>query len=57
MREHKLPQSFWLPLSLSINRVFPDQQQWLSYLQQLKSLQEANPRAAETTENRPGSQI
>ena len=35
MREHKLPQSFWLPLSLSINRVFPNQQQWLSYLQKI----------------------
>ena len=35
MREHKLPQSLWLPLSLSINRVFKDKEEWLSYLQLL----------------------
>ncbi|MDJ0578037.1 MAG: transposase, partial [Xenococcaceae cyanobacterium MO_234.B1] len=35
MAEHKLPQSVWLKLSLSMNRVFQDQQQWLSYLKQL----------------------
>lgn len=35
MREHKLPQSFWLPLSFSINRVFKDKEEWLSYLQEL----------------------
>jgi hypothetical protein len=35
MREHKLPQSFWLPLSFSIDRVFKDQEEWLSYLQEL----------------------
>ena len=35
MAEHKLPQSVWLQLSLSINRVFPEQEQWLTYLKQL----------------------
>jgi hypothetical protein len=35
MAEHKLPQSSWLPLSLSINRVFKDQEEWLSYLKEL----------------------
>ncbi len=46
MREHKLPQSFWLPLSLSINRVFPNQEQWLSYLQLLGIQKEAHVRTA-----------
>ncbi len=35
MAEHKLPQSVWLQLSLSLNRVFQDQQEWLSYLTSL----------------------
>ena len=35
MAEHKLPQSVWLQLSLSINRVFKDQEQWLTYLKEL----------------------
>ena len=35
MAEHKLPQSLWLVLSLSINRVFKDQEEWLSYLKEL----------------------
>jgi hypothetical protein len=35
MSEHKLPQSKWLPLSFSINRVFKDQEEWLSYLKEL----------------------
>ncbi len=46
MREHKLPQSFWLPLSLSINRVFPNQEQWLSYLQLLGIQKEAHVKTA-----------
>ncbi len=46
MREHKLAQVFWLPLSLSINRVFPDQQQWLSYLQGLGITKEAHVKTA-----------
>ncbi len=33
--EHKLPQSFWLPLSFAINRVFKDKEEWLSYLKEL----------------------
>ena len=35
MVEHKLPQSSWLPLSLSLNRVFKDKEEWLSYLKEL----------------------
>ncbi len=35
MSEHKLPQSKWLPLSFSINRVFKDKEEWLSYLKEL----------------------
>ena len=35
MAEHKLPQSSWLPLSFSMNRVFKDQEEWLSYLKEL----------------------
>ncbi|MGB5633727.1 MAG: transposase [Waterburya sp.] len=35
MAEHKLPQSKWLPLSLSINRVFKNKEEWLAYLQEL----------------------
>ncbi len=35
MSEHKLPQSLWLPLSFSINRVFKDKEEWLSYLKEL----------------------
>ena len=35
MSAHKLPQSFWLPLSFSMNRVFKDQEEWLSYLKEL----------------------
>ncbi len=35
MAEHKLPQSVRLQLSLSINRVFKDQQEWLTYLKEL----------------------
>ena len=35
MSEHKLPQSVWLPLRFSINRVFPNQEQWLAYLKEL----------------------
>lgn len=35
MSEHKLPQFVWLPLSFSINRVFQDQEEWLSYLKEL----------------------
>ncbi len=46
MREHKLPQSFWLPLSLSINRVFKDKEEWLSYLQLLGVQKEAHVRTA-----------
>ena len=33
MSEHKLPQSLWLPLSFSINRVFKNKEEWLTYLQ------------------------
>ncbi len=35
MAEHKLPQSSWLPLSWSLDRVFKDKEEWLSYLKEL----------------------
>ncbi len=35
MSEQKLPQSLWLPLSLSINRVFKNKEEWLAYLKEL----------------------
>ena len=34
MAEHNLPQSVWLQLSLSINRVFQNQEEWLAYLKE-----------------------
>ena len=35
MSEQKLPKALWLPLSLSINRVFKNKEEWLAYLKQL----------------------
>ncbi len=35
MSEQKLPQFLWLPLSLSINRVFNNQEEWLAFLKEL----------------------
>ena len=35
MTKHKLPRSVWQQLSLSIDRVFPDQEQWQTYLKEL----------------------
>ena len=35
MAKQKLPKKLWYPLSLSINRVFKDQDEWKDYLQQL----------------------
>jgi hypothetical protein len=35
MSEQKLPQSLWLALSFSINRVFKDKEEWLSYLHKI----------------------
>ena len=35
MSEQKLPQSLWRPLSLSINRVFKNKEEWLAYLKEL----------------------
>ena len=32
MAEHKLPQQQWQQLSLSLNRVFKDKEEWLTYL-------------------------
>lgn len=34
MSEQKLPKALWLPLSLSINRVFKNKEEWLAYLKQ-----------------------
>ncbi len=46
MSEHKLPQSLWLPLSFSINRVFKDKEEWLTYLQQLGIEKDAHVKTA-----------
>ena len=35
MAKQRLPKKLWYPLSLSINRVFKDQDEWSEYLQQL----------------------
>ncbi len=35
MAEHKLPQQQWQKLSLSLNRVFKDKEEWLAYLKGL----------------------
>ncbi len=35
MAEHKLPQSQWHSLSLSLNRRFKDKEEWLFYLKEL----------------------
>ncbi len=46
MAEHKLPQSVWLPLSRSMNRVFQKQEQWLAYLKELGILKESHVKTA-----------
>ncbi len=46
MSEHKFPQSLWLPLSLSINRVFKDKEEWLTYLQQIGIEKDAHVKTA-----------
>ncbi len=46
MAEHKLPQSVWLPLSLSMNRVFQNQEQWLAYLKELGIFKESHVKTA-----------
>ena len=46
MREHKLPLSVWQQLSLSLNRVFADQQEWLSYLQEVGIEQDSHLKTA-----------
>ncbi len=35
MAQQKLPKNLWYPLSLSLDRVFKDQEEWLTYLKQL----------------------
>ncbi len=35
MAKQRLPKKLWYPLSLSINRVFKDQDEWSDYLTQL----------------------
>ncbi len=35
MAQQKLPKNLWYPLSLSLNRVFKDKEEWLTYLKQL----------------------
>jgi hypothetical protein len=46
MREHKLPLSVWQKLSLSLNRVFADQQEWLSYLKETGIEQDSHLKTA-----------
>ncbi len=46
MAEHKLPQSLWLPVSLSLNRIFKDKQEWLSYLQENGIVKESHIKTA-----------
>ncbi len=38
--------SFWLPLSLSINRVFKNQEEWLAFLKQLEIVKESHVKTA-----------
>ena len=46
MAEHKLPQSIWLPLSFSINRVFQNQEQWERYLKELGIFKDSHVKTA-----------
>ena len=46
MREHKLPQSLWLPISLSINRVFQNQEEWLAYLKEVGIFKDSHVKMA-----------
>ncbi len=46
MREHKLPQSLWLPISLSINRVFQKQEEWLAYLKEVGIFKDSHVKMA-----------
>ncbi|MDJ0574970.1 MAG: hypothetical protein QNJ65_07365 [Xenococcaceae cyanobacterium MO_234.B1] len=50
MAEHNLPQSVWLQLSLSMNRVFQDQQQWHSLPQTVGYRKEQNSHVKTATE-------
>ena len=46
MREHKLPQSLWLPISLSMNRVFQNQEEWWAYLKEVGIVKESHVKTA-----------
>lgn len=46
MREHKLPLSLWQKLSLSLNRGFADQQEWLTYLKAVGIEQQSHLKTA-----------
>ena len=46
MAEHKLPQFVWLPLSLSLNRVFQNQEQWERYLKDLGIFKDSHVKTA-----------
>ena len=46
MREHKLPQSLWLRISLSINRVFQNQEEWLAYLKEVGIFKDSHVKTA-----------
>ena len=46
MAEHNLPQSVWLPLSLSIDRVFKNKEEWLAYLKELGIFKDSHVKTA-----------
>ncbi len=46
MSEHKLPQSVWLPISLSMNRVFQNQEEWLAYLKEVGIFKDSHVKTA-----------
>ncbi len=46
MSEKKLPQSLWLPISLSINRVFQNQKEWLAYLKEVGIVKDSHVKTA-----------
>ena len=44
--EHNFPQAYWHKLSLSLNRVFKDKEEWLTYLKQLGIEKDAHVKTA-----------
>ena len=46
MKQHKLPQSQWLKLSLSPNRVFKDKEEWETYLNNIEIVKSSHVKTA-----------